>query len=129
MDAIPDARLRGALAGAMDHACADHDANVQDDVHASTRRAALRASSHMITMWLHGGEGIRIPKALLEQTNLRGEVEISVRSGALVISAVATARSGWDDAFRQMAACGDDSLLEGDVATAESFDARDWEWK
>ena len=80
-------------------------------------------------MWLHGGEAIRIPKALLDESGLRGEVEIRARRGSLVISAVAPARSGWDDAFRQMAERGDDSLLEGDVATAESFDARDWEWK
>jgi antitoxin MazE len=73
-------------------------------------------------------QGIRIPKALLEQTNLHGEVEISVRRGTLVISAAARARSGWDDAFRQMAACGDDRLLDGDILSAESFDARDWEW-
>ena len=73
-------------------------------------------------------QGIRIPKALLEQTNLGGEVEIRARRGSLGISAAAPARSGWDDAFRQMAERGDDSLLKGDVATAESFDARDWEW-
>jgi len=129
MDAIPDARLRGALAGAMDHACADHDANVQNDVHASTRRAALRASSHVITMWLHGGEAIRIPKALLDESGLRGEVEIRARRGSLVISAAAPARSGWDQAFRQMAGHGDDRLLDADAPSAEPFDAEGWEWK
>ena len=76
-------------------------------------------------------QGIRIPKALLEQTNLpvAGEVEISVRRGTLVISAAAPARRGWDDAFRQMAASGDDHVLDGDVSSAQSFDAGDWEWK
>ena len=74
-------------------------------------------------------QGIRIPKALLEQTNLHGEVEIVVRRGSLVISAAELARSGWDDACRQMAVCGDDRLLDGDVTTAESFDLRDWEWE
>jgi len=74
-------------------------------------------------------QGIRIPKALLAQTDLHGEVEISVRHGSLVISAAAPARSGWDDTFRQMAVCGDDRLLDGDVPSPESFDTRDWEWK
>jgi len=73
-------------------------------------------------------QGIRIPKALLAQTNLHGEVEISVRRGSLVISATAPARGGWDYAFRQMAACGDDRLLDGDVPSTEPFDAREWEW-
>jgi len=74
-------------------------------------------------------QGIRIPKALLAQTDLHGEVEISVRRGTLVISAAAPARRGWDDAFRQMAACGDDRLLDGDVPPAESFDMEDWDWE
>ncbi len=74
-------------------------------------------------------QGIRIPKALLEQTDLHGEVEINVRGGSLVISAVAPARSGWEAAFAQMAASGDDRLLDGDAATADSFDAKDWEWR
>lgn len=73
-------------------------------------------------------QGIRIPKALLNESGLHGEVEINLRRGSLVISAAEPARSGWDDAFRQMAECGDDRLLDGDVTTAESFDARDWEW-
>ena len=74
-------------------------------------------------------QGIRIPKALLAQTDLRDEVEITVRRGTLVISATAPARSGWDDAFRQMAACGDDHLLDGDSLTSESFEAEDWQWE
>jgi antitoxin MazE len=32
-------------------------------------------------------QGVRIPKALLEQTGLRGEVEISIEGNALVIRA------------------------------------------
>lgn len=74
-------------------------------------------------------QGIRIPKALLEQTDLQGEVDISVRGGSLVISPAAPARSGWEAAFRQMAANGDDRLLDGDATTADSFDAKDWEWQ
>ena len=74
-------------------------------------------------------QGIRIPKALLEQTELRGEVELTVQGDSLVISAVAPARDGWETAFRQMAASGDDRLLDGDGPTADSFDAKDWEWQ
>jgi antitoxin MazE len=73
--------------------------------------------------------GIRIPKALLNESGLHGEVEIIARGGSLVISAAAPARHGWDEAFREMAARGDDRLLDDDVTTAESFEAKDWEWK
>lgn len=74
-------------------------------------------------------QGIRIPKTLLEQTDLQGEVEISVRGGSLVVSPVAPARDGWEAAFRKMAASGDDRLLDGDIPAADSFDAKDWEWQ
>ena len=74
-------------------------------------------------------QGICIPKTLLAQTDLRDEVEITVRRGTLVVSAAAPARSGWDDAFRQMAARGDDHLLDGDSVTAEAFEAEDWQWE
>ena len=74
-------------------------------------------------------QGVRIPKALLDESGLRGEVEISVRRGSLIISAAMPARSGWDQAFRQMAGRGDDRLLDADAPSAESFEAEGWEWK
>jgi antitoxin MazE len=73
--------------------------------------------------------GVRIPKALLEESGLSDEVDISVRDGTLVIAAAGRARQGWDDAFRQMALHGDDELLDADVVTSESFDAESWEWE
>ncbi len=73
-------------------------------------------------------QGVRIPKALLEESGLSGDVDISVRDGAIVIAA-AQAREGWDEAFRQMAACGDDELLDGDVATSDTFDEGSWTWE
>src|SRR5665647_1963260 len=99
---------------------------LDDDLHAPKGRAAAMRTR---IVKIGNSQGIRIPKALLAQTDLHGEVEISVRHGSLVISAAAPARSGWDDAFRQMAVCGDDRLLDGDVPSPESFDTRDWEWK
>ena len=74
-------------------------------------------------------QGACIPKALLDESGLRGEVEISVRRGSLIISAAMPARSGWDEAFSQMAERGDDRLLDADAPSAESFDAEGWEWK
>ena len=42
MDAVPDARLRGDLAGAMDRVCADHDANGHLDERHTSPSAAPR---------------------------------------------------------------------------------------
>ena len=74
-------------------------------------------------------QGIRIPKSLLEESGLCGEVEMSVRDGTLVIAPAEHARQGWAEACREMARHGDDSLLDGDVATATSFEEESWEWE
>jgi antitoxin MazE len=56
-------------------------------------------------------QGIRIPRALLDQTGLRGEVEITAENGSLVIRSARKPREGWAAAFREMARRGDDTLL------------------
>lgn len=56
--------------------------------------------------------GIRIPKPLLEQTGMRGEVDVAIQGNALVIRSVGRPRAGWADAFRAMARRGDDQLLD-----------------
>ncbi len=72
-------------------------------------------------------QGIRIPKPLLEQTGLSGEVEINARNGGLVIKAVGKPRAGWAKAFAEMARQGDDAWLDPD-APATRWDEDEWEW-
>ena len=74
-------------------------------------------------------QGVRIPKALLEESGLSGEVDMSVHDGNLVIAPAERPRQGWADAFRQMALHGDDALLDGDLATTGSFEEESWEWE
>ena len=57
--------------------------------------------------------GIRIPKPLLEQLGLEGEVEMRAENGCLVIGTPTKPRKGWAAAFRAMARRGDDALLIG----------------
>ncbi len=74
--------------------------------------------------------GVRIPKPLLEQTGLNGQVEISVREDSLVISPVKKKpREGWEESFSQMAARGDDALLDEGTPLANRFDEDEWEWQ
>jgi len=84
---------------------------------------------HTRIVKIGNSHGVRIPKALLEESGLSGEVDISVDDGTLVIAAAGQPRQGWDEAFRQMALHGDDELLDGDLATAGSFEVESWEWK
>ena len=74
-------------------------------------------------------QGVRIPKALLEESGLRGEVDMSVHDGTLVIAPGWRSRQGWAEAFRQMTLRGDDELLDGDLATTGSFEEESWEWE
>jgi antitoxin MazE len=72
--------------------------------------------------------GIRIPKVLLEQTGLPEEVEISAEGDSLVIRPAKRPRAGWAAAFQEMAARGDDHLLDEVGPTLSNWDQTEWEW-
>ena len=72
-------------------------------------------------------QGIRIPKPLLEQTGITGEVELEVVNHQITIRPAAHPREGWDEAFKAMAEAGDDKLLMGDNLS-HSWDEEEWEW-
>lgn len=71
--------------------------------------------------------GVRIPKTLIEECGFEGMVEMTVRSGTLVIAPTRGRRLGWDDAFKAMAAAGDDAPLLPDVLDADD-DQAEWTW-
>jgi len=73
-------------------------------------------------------QGIRIPKVVLEQTRLHGEVELEVKDRKIVISPVKKPRQDWDRQFKLMAERGDDKLLDSEVVSLTSFDEEEWEW-
>jgi antitoxin MazE len=71
---------------------------------------------------------IRIPKPLLEQTGLRGEVEITADEDALVIRSVKKPTAGWAAQFQEMARRGDDALLDNVSPSQSQWDEEEWEW-
>jgi antitoxin MazE len=71
-------------------------------------------------------QGIRIPKPLLEQSGIDGEVEIEVHGNHLIIRSAAPSRCGWDEAFAAMAKQHDDVIF--DDGTATNWDWTEWEW-
>ena len=84
-------------------------------------------SSHRTRLVRIGNSrGLRIPKALIEQAGLGGDVELRVQNDQLMIRAARQPREGWDDRFRAMAECDDDAVLIGDLPT--DWDDAEWEW-
>lgn len=71
-------------------------------------------------------KGIRIPKAILEQCNIRDQIELEVKAGQIILTpAIVAPRKGWDRAFRKMADSNDDNLL---VSDSIEIDMDNWEW-
>ena len=72
--------------------------------------------------------GIRIPKLLLEQVGLVGEVEVEAESGQLIIRPAQTPRHGWDAQFQTMAEARDDRMLDGETQSLTEWEVSEWEW-
>ena len=70
-------------------------------------------------------QGIRIPKVLLEETKIAGEVELEVCSEGLLIRNISKPRSGWDAAFKNLSDIDDDAAP---VASISAFDEKEWHW-
>ncbi len=73
-------------------------------------------------------QGIRIPKALIEQCHLQGALELEPRGDYLIVRSASKSRASWDEAFQAMAERGDDQLLEGNNVPENTWDKDEWEW-
>ena len=69
--------------------------------------------------------GIRLSKTLLEKYNIRDTVDLILEKGQIIIKPLSRPRKGWDKAFKEMNANGDDKLLINDVFEDENLE----EWK
>ena len=70
--------------------------------------------------------GVRLPKALLEQSGLGEEVELRVQPGAILIQSASQPRAGWSDAAHRLATEELGGLLDPPTPTA--FDESEWRW-
>ncbi|MBN1873309.1 MAG: AbrB/MazE/SpoVT family DNA-binding domain-containing protein [Anaerolineae bacterium] len=73
-------------------------------------------------------QGVRIPKFLLDQTDLDEDVELALEENQIVIRSASPVRSGWEAAFQRMAEESDDVLLDGDSLLPMAWDKEEWEW-
>ena len=71
-------------------------------------------------------QGIRIPKALLEDSRITGNIELELHPEGILIRNAQQPRAGWDEQFKLMAENEDDELTDGNTST--SFEKKEWQW-
>jgi antitoxin MazE len=69
--------------------------------------------------------GIRFSKTIIEKYNIRDTVEMILDKGHIIIKPLSRPRKGWDKAFIEMHANGDDKLIMPDIFEEEYLE----EWK
>lgn len=69
--------------------------------------------------------GIRIPKSMLEETRISGEVEINVTPDGILIRKTKKLRGDWESIFKGLADTDDDQNIT-DAAT--DFAKKEWQW-
>lgn len=71
-------------------------------------------------------QGIRIPKMMLEESGLSGEVELVAHPDGLLIRSLTQPRGTWDAEFKALADHDDDQPLG--AAPEGKFDSKEWKW-
>lgn len=71
-------------------------------------------------------QGIRIPKTLLEDSGVSGEVELEAHPDGILIRNVRKPRGDWDARFKALADIDEDSADDPSVST--SFESKEWQW-
>lgn len=73
-------------------------------------------------------KGIRLPKAIIDQYQLKDEAAVETREDGLVIRPLDNPRAGWEASFKKMLQADDDRLLDTDSGTETEWDEKEWEW-
>lgn len=72
-------------------------------------------------------QGIRLPKAIIEQCGFKDAVIAEIKDGKLILSSNDKPRKGWHESFKAMAKSGDDKILDSEILNLSS-DEKDWQW-
>jgi antitoxin MazE len=72
-------------------------------------------------------QGVRIPKLLLERSNLAEEVELEAQDSQIIIRSAKQPRQDWASAFRARTERGDDKLLDKDLLAQTQWDEDEWQ--
>ena len=72
--------------------------------------------------------GLRIPKPILEECELSGEVELEVRADGLLIKPSKVPRLNWEESFKKIAENEDDEMIIENSGAPTSFEKEGWRW-
>ena len=70
-------------------------------------------------------QGIRIPKVLLEESRISGDVDLELHPDGILIRKAQRPRDGWEDAFKMISDNDEDEL---DVRPETVFRKKEWQW-
>ena len=71
-------------------------------------------------------QGIRIPKTLLEESQISGEVDLIAVDEGILIKNIAKPRSNWEKLFKELAESDDDAAPSD--FRAGNFESIEWQW-
>jgi antitoxin MazE len=71
-------------------------------------------------------QGVRIPKILLEESKISGDVELELHEEGILIRNVQKPRKNWDSVFKKLAENDDEESHSFDSAT--DFEKKEWQW-
>jgi antitoxin MazE len=70
-------------------------------------------------------QGIRIPKTMIEDGKLSGEVELELHEDGILIRSLRKPRANWDSSFKSVSDIDDDLQVEG---ASTEFEKKEWQW-
>jgi antitoxin MazE len=71
-------------------------------------------------------QGVRIPKVLLEESKIGGDVELELHEEGILIRNIQKPRKNWDVIFKKLAENDDDESHAFDSTT--DFEKKEWQW-
>ena len=73
-------------------------------------------------------QGLRLPKAVIEQADLGEEIEVEASHHQIILRPSRRARAGWGEQFQAMSKNSDDKLVDAQTITTSQWDNDEWSW-